>query len=170
MYSPVEQEALSLRSYLPMKIMSPQMSYTESHTNVFWSEITNYRATQYDLALRLLHFDMYYSQHYIIWRLLLIWTSSKLCEWRSDSCLCMFYRNIHDPDMPIELLTILSQHNTPQEMITPITIYYHTPPVATYYQQSFFPWTVKEWNNLPLSVINSDSLLTFSVSLYNNFN
>ena len=79
MYSPVEQEALSLRSYLPMKIMSPQMSHTECHTNVFWSDITNNRATQYDLALRLLHFDMYYSQHYITWRLLLIWTSSMLC-------------------------------------------------------------------------------------------
>ena len=28
----------------------------------------DYRAVQCDLALRFLHFDMYYSQHYITWR------------------------------------------------------------------------------------------------------
>ena len=41
------------------------------HTNVFQSDLTNNRAAQCDLALRLLHFDIYYSQHYITWRLLL---------------------------------------------------------------------------------------------------
>ena len=71
-----------------------------------------------------------------------------------------------DPDMPIEIphYTLISQRNTPQEMITPISLY-----ITTHLQYllsaEFFPQTVKEWNNLPLSVINSDSLLTFSPSL-----
>ena len=85
----------------------------------------------------------------------------------SDSRLCMFYRILHDPDMLIEIphYIIPTQYPTrndhPYHYILP-----HTS--STYYQQSFFAWTIKEWNNLPLSVINSDSSLTFSLSLNNN--
>ena len=89
---------------------------------------------------------------------------SSLEKRRSDSRLCMFYRILHDPNLPIEIphYIIPTQYPTrndhPHHYILPYAS-------TTYYQQSFFQRTVKEWNNLPLSVINSDSLLTFSLSL-----
>ena len=52
----------------------------------------------------------------------------------------MFYRILCDSDMPIEItLHVLMT-------ITPITIFYHTPPIFTI--RRVFPRTVKEWNNL----------------------
>ena len=63
---------------------------------------------------------------------------SSLEKRRSDSRLCIFYRILHDPDMPIEIphYIIPTQYPTrndhPHHYILPQTS-------STYYQQSFFP-------------------------------
>ena len=82
---------------------------------------------------------------------------------QSDSHLCMFYRILHDPDMPIEIPHYIISTQYPTRNDHP---YLYILPHASsiYYYQSFFPQTVKEWINLSLSVINSGSLLTFSLS------
>ena len=68
------------------------------------------------------------------------------------------------PNIPIEIPHYIIPTQYPTRNYHP---YHYILPYAstTYYQQSFFQRRVKEWNNLPLSVINSDSLLTFSLSL-----
>ena len=48
--------------------------------------------------------------------------------------------------------------------ITVSTISYHHP-ILTLTQISFFPSTIQAWNNLPLSVIESDSMQLFIANL-----
>ena len=87
--------------------------------------------------------------------------SSQEKRW-SDSRLCMLYRILHDPNTPIEIPHYIIPTQYP--MRNDHSYHYILPyAFTTYYQQSFFQRTIKEWNNLPLSVINADSLLTFSL-------
>ena len=88
---------------------------------------------------------------------------SSLEKRRSDSRLCMLYRILHNPNAPIEIPHYIiptpypARNDHPHHYILPYAF-------TTYYQQSFFQRTIKEWNNLPLIIINADSL-TFSLSL-----
>ena len=67
LYSPIGLEALK---FLQLLANENNEFSNESHKCI--SNLTSYRATQCDQALRLLHFDMHYSQHYLTKRLLLI--------------------------------------------------------------------------------------------------
>ena len=61
MYSLVswDIEALGLRSYLPMKIMSPQMSRTKTHTNIFLTSQAVEQPNVIYVVLRLLNFALF---------------------------------------------------------------------------------------------------------------
>ena len=94
---------------------------------------------------------------------------SSLEKRRSDSRLCTFYRILHDSNIPIKVPQYFmstqypTRNDHPFHFILPYTS-------TTYYKQSFFPRTIKQWNNLPLSIINSTSLSTFSLSLKSKLN
>ena len=94
---------------------------------------------------------------------------SSLEKRRSDSRLCTFYRILHDSNIPIKVPQYFmstqypTRNDHPFHFILPYTS-------TTYYKQSFFPRTIKQWNNLPLNIINSTSLSTFSLSLKSKLN
>ena len=43
----------------------------------------------------------------------------------------------------------------------------HTPPRTSFYKYSYFPRTVRDWNNLPIQTIESSSLQLFLTNLTN---
>ena len=75
---------------------------------------------------------------------------SSLEKQQSDLRLCMFYRILHDPDVPIQIphYIILTQYptrdNHPYHYILP-----HTSTTVLTISRVFLQ-TIKEWNNLPL--------------------
>ena len=86
----------------------------------------------------------------------------------SDSCLCTFYRILHDSNIPIKVPQYFMSTQYPTR--NDHTFHFILPYTSTYYKQSFFPRTIKQWNNLPLNIINSTSLSTFSLSLKSKLN
>ena len=77
---------------------------------------------------------------------------SSLEKRQSDSRLCTFYRILHDSIIPIKVPQYFmstqypTRNDHPFHFILPYTS-------TTYYKQSFFPRTIKQWNNLPLSIV-----------------
>ena len=90
---------------------------------------------------------------------------SSLEKQHSDSRLCMFYRILHDPDIPIEIPHYFKNLNIIPHKKQSSTSLYFTTYLHYLLSTKFFPRTIKEWNNLPLTAINLDSLMSFSLHL-----
>jgi len=85
---------------------------------------------------------------------------------RKISRLQTLYKGIHNLSalsippyfLPTQRLT---RHHHPDHFIHPC-------PRTSYYQHSFYPRTIVDWNKLPLSVIESEDINIFSNQLLNN--
>ena len=105
-----------------------------------------------------------YDYHQSVTTLLNYLSWPSLQQRRLYSKLLLFHKIIHHSTA----LTIPSYYSS----LPPLTRRYHalrfTPPFSatTSYQHSFYPDTIKKWNNLPNELLNISSYNQFSTDLY----
>ena len=76
----------------------------------------------------------------------------------------LFYKILYDHDFPVQISPYFLTTQYPTKQYHP-NHFILPPGNTTQYQLSYFPRTIKDWNTLPLSTIESPSLTTFVCSL-----
>ena len=83
--------------------------------------------------------------------------------------LSIFYKILYDHDFPVQIPPYFLTTQYPTRQYHPN--HFILPPAnTTQYQLSYFPKTIKDWNTLPLAIIESPLSNTFVYSLKTLFN
>ena len=85
-------------------------------------------------------------------------------QWRCITRILIFYKILYGHNFPVQIPPYFLTTQYPTRQYHPN--HFILPPAnTTQYQLSYFPRTIKDWNTLPLAIIESPSSTTFFCSL-----